>query len=305
MIDYDLLEKSYEIDYDLIKKYCGQDLSFRLQGAINNLKNPEIKIVNTGMVSSGKSSLYNILTENTENERFPTGAARTTTIADSLHYKNVIYVDTPGIDVKDIDDEIAFGTIMEADIILMVHNIKTGPLTRAESEWLKRIAGAMASPEVCRQRMIFVCTWKDTRENEEGYNDIFDETCKMVFEAVGTEIAAFDVSVLKYQNGIKKDKPILCEKSGIVELRSFLEKRTVEYTDVKHQLARDNYEKVASEVTELLKKKKQEKTTFVSQKKNKVTQKYRSERSAWSGIYSYFTSRRETFDNLVNELRNM
>ena len=97
-----------ELNFDLVKKYCGQEMSFRLQGALHNLDATTIKIVNTGMVSSGKSSLYNLLTDNAITERFPTGAARTTTNADAYSYKGLEYIDTPGIDVRDADDEIAY-----------------------------------------------------------------------------------------------------------------------------------------------------------------------------------------------------
>ena len=42
-----------DLDFDVIRYYCGQEASFRLQGAIRNLSDVSIKIVNTGMVSSG------------------------------------------------------------------------------------------------------------------------------------------------------------------------------------------------------------------------------------------------------------
>lgn len=293
------------IDYNLIKKYCGQDLSFRLQGAINHLNDTEMTIVNTGMVSSGKSSLYNILTENIEQERFPTGAARTTTIADSYHYKDLVYIDTPGIDVKDIDDEVAFSTIMEADIVLITHNIKTGPLTRAESEWIKRISEAMPTDEIRKKRMIFVCTWKDMREKEDGYREFYEEVCRMAFDAAGTEINTCDVSVLKYQNGIKKDKPLLCEKSGIIELRDLIDRMAGDYASEKENYARETYNAVACEVADILQDIKKQKRNAVVQKQKKVSQRFISERNKWIDIFNYFSSRRYGLDELQRELDNM
>ena len=139
-------------ELNLIKQYCGQELSFRLQSTIEKAKDASIKIANTGMVSSGKSSLYNILTGNTEKEQFPTGAARTTTSADSYHHEGIEYIDTPGIDVRDEDDSIAFDTIVRSDIILMVHNIKTGPLIKNEVDWLKRISDSMPNDEMRKNR---------------------------------------------------------------------------------------------------------------------------------------------------------
>lgn len=293
------------IDFDLIKKYCGQDLSTQLQGAISNLHNSKIKIVNTGMVSSGKSSLYNVLTENTLTERFPTGAARTTMCADSFCYRNVLYIDTPGIDVKDIDDEIAFSTIVEADIVVIVHNIKTGPLTRAESEWIKRISASMPNEKVRKKRLLFVCTWKDMREKEEGYETLFREVCNMVFDAVGTIINVCDVSVLKYQAGLKKEKPILCKNSGIPELREIIDVMGKEYSNNKMQYAREQYIDVSNRVEKILRIKNVEKQNSIIQNNSRIIQKYNSERMEWNGKFKYFSMIREGYDSLQEELRNM
>lgn len=58
-----------QLDFNLIKKLCGQEVCLRLQGALRNLESTTVKIVNTGMVSSGKSSLYNLLTDKVKIER--------------------------------------------------------------------------------------------------------------------------------------------------------------------------------------------------------------------------------------------
>lgn len=293
------------IDYDVVKKYCGQEMSFRLQGAVNNLESGEIKIANTGMVSSGKSSLYNVLTENVENERFPTGAARTTTIADSYHYHDLLYIDTPGIDVRDIDDDIAFGTIMEADLILIIHNIKTGPLTKAEYDWVKRLGEAIPDDEARRRRLIFVCTWKDMREKEEGYQEIYQKACEMVFEALNTEIRCCDVSVLKYQNGIKKEKPLLCEKSGINELRNMIDQMAKEYAEVKTEYAREQYRKVAEEVKVGLRTKWYLIKDTADRKEVRIERRYSHTREAWDNAYEYFSVIRKGLDQVVSEVREL
>ena len=299
------MKDKHQLDFDLIKKICGQELSFRLQGTIRNMNDSTMKIVNTGMVSSGKSSLYNLLTDHAETERFPTGAARTTTNADICTYKNMVYVDTPGIDVRDDDDDIAYHTIMESDIILMIHNIKTGPLTRSEFDWLHRIAVGMSNAEMCKHRIIFVCTWKDTREHDPDYNDIIEEVKRMTFEAVGTEIPFFDVSTKKYLDGIRKGKPILCERSGISELKTFVETSAAQYINLKKQFARDKFLQVAGEVQSSLSNSLYEQRQKVEQQEYAVKQKYTSQRNSWSGVYTYFKRQRETADKLKQELNNI
>jgi predicted GTPase len=114
-------------DIKVIEQYCGYDYAQRCRGILERRADKTVRIVNTGMVSSGKSSLFNTLINSTD-EYFPTGAARTTTRADFFDCNNISYIDTPGIDVRSEDDALAFSTIMEADIIIMVHNIRTGPL---------------------------------------------------------------------------------------------------------------------------------------------------------------------------------
>ena len=71
---------------------------------------------------------------------------------------------------------------------------------------LTRIANGMTDCEMRKRRIIFVCTWKDTREHDEGYKDMLEEVKKMVFDAVGTDIPFFDVSIKKYLDGINKGK---------------------------------------------------------------------------------------------------
>ena len=127
------MEQLSQNDEKLIEQYCGADYVQRCKGIMNRKKEGVVRIVNTGMVSSGKSSLFNTLI-NSKEEYFQTGAARTTTKADYYDCNNISYIDTPGIDVRNEDDDLAFRTIMEADIIMMIHNIRTVPLNRSEAE---------------------------------------------------------------------------------------------------------------------------------------------------------------------------
>lgn len=294
-----------QLDFDLIKRYCSQEQTLRLQGVLHNLDASTVKIVNTGMVSSGKSSLYNLLTDNAITERFPTGAARTTTNADVYSYKNMEYIDTPGFDVKDADDEIAYRTVMESDIILMVHNIKTGPLTRSESDWLTRIADGMKDSEMRKHRIIFICTWRDTREKDEGYEDILKEVKRMVFDAVGVEIHFFDVSIKKYLDGINKGKEALCEKSGISALKAFVEDYAKQYVEMKNKFALEVLEQVAGEVRSSLEHSRKVGKETLKKKTADTRRIFRSRRGSWKGVYDFFKSRRETLANLKQELKNI
>ena len=95
--------KLTEKELKIIHEKCGSNFAQRYRGIVKRTNDKVVKIVNTGMVSSGKSSLFNILIDSTEEEHFPTGAARTTTVADYFDYKNISFIDTPGIDVRNED----------------------------------------------------------------------------------------------------------------------------------------------------------------------------------------------------------
>lgn len=285
-----------------IAKHCGQEYSTRYLGIANRADEQIVRIVNTGMVSSGKSSLYNVLIDSIEDEHFPTGAARTTTMSSYYDVNNISYIDTPGIDVRSEDDALAFSTIMEADIILMIHNINTGPLVRSEAEWLEQIVKKMSSLEACKARLIFVCTWKDTVEKDEDYQDIIADVKKSVLDIVGTEIPFFEVSVKKYLDGKKKDKPVLVNKSGVTELKDYLEKYASEYLQKKNELDEAELAELLIEVRRILLNKKAEKDKEIKKISDRIKQTAKSKRNTWKDIFTYFSSKRRQYDQ---ELKNI
>lgn len=292
-------------DLKAIERYCGYDYVQRYRGILKRNSDNIVRVVNTGMVSSGKSSLFNILIDSTEEERFPTGAARTTKLADYYDYKNISFIDTPGIDVRNEDDALAFSTIMESDIIIMVHNIRTGPINRSEAEWLDKIVAGMKDAEMCKSRLIFVCTWKDTRQKDEDYQDIISDVKNMVFDIVGTEIPFFDVSVKKYLNGVSKNKQVLVESSGIPELRDYLEKYAVSYLETKQNIDRVQLFLLLEKIKAILEKEKTVKNQEVLKIKNRVKERYKFKHSAWKQVFQYFLSSRRQLSSLENELKNI
>lgn len=289
-----------------LHKYCQADLIKNYEGIVGRMGENTVKIVNTGMVSSGKSSLYNVLIDSVEQEHFPTGAARTTQSADSYTYKDITFIDTPGIDVRTEDDALAFETMMKADMILMVHNIKTGPLNRSEVEWLENIAGRMPDEEMRRSKIIFVCTWKDTRENDADYEELIQNVKHMVFESVGTEVPFFEVSVKKYLAGRKANgKAVLVEKSGINELKDYIEKYVPEYLSKKQQMDREELHKVLRQLRADLYEKCSKKDNERNRIYKNVQDKYRSKKSAWQQVFDYFSSKRTGLLNAEKELNSI
>ena len=59
----------------------------------------------------------------------------------------------PGIDATEEDDDVAYQTLMEADLIVATHNIKMGMLNKSEYEWFSHLAEKMQKEEI-QQRIL-------------------------------------------------------------------------------------------------------------------------------------------------------
>lgn len=215
----------YTIDnktYDTIKKYNGEYEATLFKNKLDALENTVVTVTNTGIVSSGKSSLFNALLDRLENERFSVGAARTTVDKDTEELlPGIELVDTPGIDVKEQDDQTALNAICASSIIIMVHNIKMGMLHQNEVDWLKNIRSSFSDTKELTDRFIFVNSWVDQRMNEKSFEDTVNETKRILYDIMGTdEIECYNVSSVLYVKGLTAGKEKLAEISGIPELRS-------------------------------------------------------------------------------------
>lgn len=289
-------------DLKIVEKYCGYDYVTRYIGIKKRKEDKSVRIVNTGMVSSGKSSLFNILIGSLDNEYFSTGAARTTTRSNYYDLGNISYIDTPGIDVRTEDDAMAFSTVLEADIILMIHNIKTGPLNRSESEWLENIVSRMNSIDMLKSRLIFVCTWKDTREKDDDYQDIIKDVKQQVYEIAGTEIPFFEVSVKKYLSGINKKKDILIKNSGILELQSNLYYYANGYIEKKRKIDNEDLKVLVEEIKYKLKSCQCKRKDEAIEIERNIKDRFKSIKSTWGQVWNLFSAKREKLTTLEDEL---
>ena len=303
MYEYYINDKMLE----KIKKILGEDTfkEWNIQKKANLNKN--IKISNTGLVSSGKSTLFNVLTNNIDNERFPTGAARTTSTEDvEKIFDDVYIVDTPGIDVKTSDDEKAYMSVLSSDIIIIVHNIKLGMLNKQECDWIKNICSHYPNLEERKDRIMFVCSWIDERDSEKDYKETIEITKKMLFDITGIEIDFYEVSSKRYITGMKKDSQNLKNKSNILNFKEELNKK-VELVSKKYgigikkatllSLINDTENKL-----NLLKKQKNEEKNHIY---TYVSKFYIKKKRAWQSKFEVLQSKLTKIENLKNELKNI
>jgi len=297
-----------------------EDLQNRWRGFISRSgSGKKVIVANTGLVNSGKSSLFNVLIApdniDEKNNCFAVGAARTTSSQSIVEFSHDIdFMDTPGInagasdsDEHINDDSIALKSVLEADIIVMIDNINLGPMHKAEYEWLKKISDSMSSELERKSRIMFVCSQIDTRDGDkESYSITIQEIKNMIKEATGCDLNFYEVSVNRYITGLKKDKQPLILRSnvntvkyGIIQMaQAYKEKYSVE---LNYQSEYDLCTEIEYSLTAELNKKSAEKNAIESD----IRAEFNERRSLWNVIFEGFVQRLEYLREKRNTLNNI
>lgn len=296
------------------------DLQNRWKGLVSRLgAKKKVIVANTGLVNSGKSSLFNVLIapDNIDENKncFAVGAARTTSAQSIVEFSHDIdFMDTPGIDAGASDteehindDSIALKSVLEADVIVMIHNIKLGPMHKAEYDWLKKISDSMSSDLERKSRIMFVCSQIDTRDGDkESYSITINEIKNMIKEATGCELNFFEVSVNRYITGIKKDKQQLILLSNVNKVKYGIIQMAAEYKEKSSkefncQTEYDLCNEIEYALSDILNEKSAEKNSIES----KIRAEYNEQRNLWSIIFDGFVQRLEYLREKSNTLRNI
>lgn len=109
-----------------VHSYLPSIMSSCWDGCISRMKKDrKIKVVNTGIVSSGKSGLFNVLLgTNDETLRFKVSVARTASIQDVESLNDWIELaDSLGIDVNEEDNQTTLDSVMKSYIIVIINCI--------------------------------------------------------------------------------------------------------------------------------------------------------------------------------------
>ena len=297
-------------DIDTLGRLIGSDMVNRWAGLSSKLSSgSKITIANTGLYSSGKSSLFNALLGRVreDNMRFPVGAKPTTKKGDTEPLTgNIVLVDTPGIDSADsADDAEAFDMLMQSDVILMTHNVRIGPLNAAEADWLNRIAGAMTSESIT-DRLIFVSTWTEEIDDESDMQALREEIHRQVTGILGgTEIRFAEVSANMYKAGVEMGKEGLQAASQIPALRELVISAGKSYAQKAEALRRQELLRLCNDSLRRLNGKRREVSSEIEAKKNRVAGRYDGAFEKWRGILSRFTSMRSNVTSKLGECQSI
>lgn len=215
----------------------------------------KISVIVTGLVKAGKSSFLNSLFN--EDEKFPTGAVRKTMYVQQNSWNQgnlsgieIIFVDTPGIDANEIDEDIAEEAIRKSHLILFVHNINSGELDSKEMKYLLSLKQDI--PDL-NFRIIFVLTHTDLKDDKEIEN-IIEKIKNQLHKYLEIDnIKIFSTSSTRYFNGIEKKKDLLIEKSNIPSFKIFLQKELENKLDVLKKVPLERYKQLKSKTKNILK----------------------------------------------------
>lgn len=179
------------------------------------------RIACTGIYNAGKSTLLNALLGT---EQFPTGDVPTTKEMAESEYNGAIYIDTPGLNAEQGDDKAALLAYQTADFILFVSSTQNGGISKAEAQWLSRMAEEYTA-EGLQRRLIYVLSQSDQVEEEmlpailSRFESDLEKTLGYVPERV------FCIDSITYLDGKAQHQLGLMTHSKIPELRDYLKKR--------------------------------------------------------------------------------
>ena len=301
-----MLSKS---DLETLGRLTGSEMVNQWQGLIKKLEyGQKITIANTGLYSSGKSSLFNaLLGRVSDNDmRFPVGAAPTTKTGDRENLTpNIELIDTPGINTVDMkDDATAFDMLMQSDLILMTHSLSVGPVNDAEKSWLTRIAGAM-NRESISERFIFVMTCTDEIDDDELQKlrtEIRGQAAGILGNA---EITFAEVSAKMFKAGVEGGKQGLQNASGISELKELVIRAGMSYAQKAASLRRQELLRLCSQSRDRLNDRRREVSSEIDSKKRRVKDKYAGAFEKWRGIFGRFTSMRSGVNSKLQECESI
>ncbi|MBQ7501952.1 50S ribosome-binding GTPase [bacterium] len=259
-----------------------------------------LTVANTGRVNSGKSTLFNALLDQ---RRFEEGAVRTTVKGEREKLcTGLELLDTPGTQATSEDDDAAFAAVVEADLIVFVHNSKE-PLDRYESEWLTRL-GQNLGRERIADRLVFVNSWLDKGEQVQNYSGLQESLRGQVLSALGVSADIWEVSALRYFNGRENKKQGLVKASRIPDFRNYLLQKAEK---LRAGLARERKEelvKLTAATSAQLCMHQSVLNSKLSAREQEIKRRYQYKFQSWEHLYERFKNCRKTASSRLQNVKD-
>lgn len=260
-----------------------------------------VTVANTGRVNSGKSTLFNALLDR---RRFDEGAVRTTVKGEREKLcSGLDLLDTPGTQATSEDDEEAFAAVVEADLIVFVHNSKE-PLDRFESEWLARLGQSLGRDRIA-DRLVFVSSWLDKGEQVQNFGGLQESLRGQVLNALGTEADIWEVSALRYFNGRERKKEGLVKASRIPDFRNYILQKAEKLRAGIERERRQEQAKLAAESARQLGNFKSMLKSKLNAREQEIKRSYQHQFDSWEHICESFKTRRKAVSSGLQELNGV
>lgn len=226
--------------------------------------NKNINVTLIGSYNNGKSSLGNSILDDYKNSTFRVSDNRETRINQEVQRGNITYIDTPGLNAKSEDNEKVYEAIKKSDLNIIVHNITTGELTRAEVDFLLYLRTKYEDSKDFLASCIFALTKSDEMQNEENIRRTEEKIQEQIKGFFGNKAKILTLSSTTYLKGKKEDKKLLVKKSNIENLKAEIANFANNFENIK-KLRRKKLNKVIENFEAALKKQLRENKEFLKE----------------------------------------
>ena len=138
--------------------------------------------------------------------------------------ESVYFIDTPGLNANDKDDQEAIKAYKKANIILFVHNLSVGDIRKEEVRDIKTIMSCFNNVDNLLDKFVLVLTGKDAIQAKDDLSSIKEKILLDIKNETGlSSFKVFEVSNTTYKNGLKNNKYKLIEHSGVETLHNYID----------------------------------------------------------------------------------
>ena len=217
------------------------------------LDSKKVLIINAGSMNQGKSSLFNSLLDR---EVFKADDIRTTVKSQTEHWIEDIYlIDTPGLDAAGTagkDDREAYNTYRRANMIIFVHTVRKGELHSAELDEINNIKAFFDDKKFFWEHFGLVLTFIESYSEGDIKSILQKLLGDIERHCGGKNFPVFLISNSRYKKGSTEGKKVLIEKSGVLQLRSYLHNNVKTWRNENNYFRCMKIDRAKKEITALL-----------------------------------------------------